>query len=178
MIRKTILGTLTAVFALTASFAFAETAKNSSTTKSMKKAEVHLENKTTSSSTRPLLRDRANASSTKMVDSACAKTAVDIRKASLISIYGKFTNTLNSALATREEAVKSSFDQTTKKARQEARTTARSTYKKSVKSAYDTMKSSEKTTMKTYASSIKACGGTSAEASDESSDGSIADSIN
>jgi hypothetical protein len=31
--------------------------------------------------------------------------------------------------------------------------------------------------MKTYASSIKACGGTNSEASNEASDGSIADSI-
>lgn len=159
MFKKTILGTLTTVVALaTSTVAFAETR--------------------TASSTHPLLRDRTEtASSTKMVESTCAKTAVDARKTSLMSIYGKLATSLSSALSTREDAVKASFDLTTKKTRQEARKAARSAYKKSVKSAYDTLKTAEKSAMKTYTSSIKACGGTNAEASDESSDGSFADSI-
>ena len=177
MLRKTIFGTLTMAFALTASFAFAENSGMSTGTRALKKVEERIENRLNSSSSRPLLRDRANASSTKMLDSTCAKTAVDTRKASLISVYEKFTTSMNSALSAREDAVKASFDLTTKKARQEARTAARTTYRKAVKSAYETLRTTEKSAMKTYASSIKACGGTNAEASDEASDGSIADSI-
>jgi len=181
MIKNTILGTLAVAFALTATVALAE----GTTTRPIKKLENRIENKMenrmedkmNASTTRPLLRDRGNASSTKMVDSECAKTAVDVRKASLVSIYGKLSTSISAALSDREDAVKASFDQTTKKARQDARTSARSAYKKAVKSAYSALKTSEKSTMKTYSSSIKACGGNNAEASDESSDGSIDSSI-
>lgn len=173
MLRYTILGTLTTALALTSTAAFAETGKTASSTRPI----IKLENKLNASTSRPLLRDRANGTSTKMVDSVCAKTAVDTRKASLVSIYAKFTGTLNTSLSTREDSIKTSFDQTSKKTRQEARTAARGTYKKEVKAAFETLRTNEKSTMKTYSTSIKACGGTNVEASDEASDGSIADSI-
>lgn len=181
MFKKTILGTLTIAFALTASVTLAET---HSPIRPLERLENRIENKinngtsSMASTTRPLLRERANASSTaKMVDSVCAKTAVDVRKASLVSIYAKFTSSLNTSLAAREDAVKNSFDQPSKKTRQEARTAARNNYKKEVKAAFETLRKSEKARMRTYASSIKTCGGKNAEASDEASDGSIADSI-
>ncbi len=173
MIRNTILGTLTLAFALTASVALAE----GTTTRPIKKMGDRIENRMNASTTRPLLRDRANASSTNMVNSTCAKAAVDVRKASLVTIYGTFSSSMSTALSAREDAVKASFDQTTKKARQEARTAARTNYRKAVKAAFEALRTNEKSTMKTYASSIKTCGGTNAEASDEASDGSIADSI-
>ncbi|MEI6490584.1 MAG: hypothetical protein WCO16_02360 [bacterium] len=177
MIKNTILGTLAVAFALTATVASAE----GTTTRPIKKLENRIENRAenrmNASTTRPLLRDRGNASSTKMVDSVCAKTAVDVRKASLVSIYGTFSSSMSSALSAREDAVKASFDQTTKKTRQDARTAARTNYRKSVKAAFETLRTAEKGTVKTYANSIKACGGTNSEASNEASDGSIADSI-
>lgn len=173
MIRNIILGTLAIAFALTATVTFAE----ATTTRPIGRLENRIENKMNSSTTRSLLRDRTNASSTKMVDSTCAKTAVDARKVSLVTIYAKFTSTLNTSLATREDGIKASFDQITKKARQDSRTTARSTYKKDVKAAFETLRTTEKDAMRNYANSIKACGGTNTEASDEASDGSIADSI-
>ncbi len=173
MLRYTILGTLTAVFALTATVTLAERTD----TRPLRNIENRVEDRIKASTTRSLLRDRGNASTTKMATSNCAKTAVDVRKASLVSIYSKFASSTISALSIREDAVKASFDQTTKKARQDARTAARNTYKKSVKTAFEALKTTEKTTMRTYADSIRACGGTNAEASDELSDGSVADSI-
>jgi len=100
-----------------------------------------------------------------------------VRKTSLVSIYATFSSSVSAALSAREDTVKASFDQTTKKARQSARTAARTAYRKAVKSAFEIMKTGEKAAMRTYTSSIKACGGTNTEASDEASDGSIADSI-
>ncbi len=158
--------------------ALAENTGNASSTHPLQKLEnkiqTRIENHVNASTTHPLLRDRENTgSTTKMADATCAKAAVTVRKTSLVATYATFTTSLNSALSTREDAVKASFDQTTKKAREEARKTARAAYKKSVKSAYEKLRSNEKSALVTYTASIKACGGNNAEASSESSDGSI-----
>ncbi|MEI8061969.1 MAG: hypothetical protein WCG97_01600 [bacterium] len=189
MIKKGIFGILALALVLSATVAFAENTGNASSTRSLQRLENRIQTRTENrensstthldaSSTHPLLRDRENnGSTTKMVEANCAKAAVTVRKTSLVATYATFTTALNSALSTREDAVKASFDQTTKSAREDARKTARSNYKKSVKSAYGTLRSSEKSALVTYTASIKACGGNNAEASSESSDGSIDSSI-
>lgn len=173
MLKKITFGICSLSLALTATVALAETGSNSSSSRS----ENH-EIKKVASTTRSLLRDRVVvASSTKILDVTCAKAAVDVRKTSLVSAYDKFTSTFKSALSSREDAIKASFDKGTLIERRDARKTARATYRTSVKNAYDSLKSSEKSALKTYDSALKICGGKGEEASGEKTDGSLSESI-
>lgn len=186
MIKKITFGAIAIAMALTTTVAFGEGSGdglgrelgiNASSSLNQRRATSTREVKTASSS-RPLLRGRPNASSTHpLADSICAKAAVDVRKAALTPIYKTFTDAINLALGVREDAIKASFDQTTKKTRLEARKAARSNYKKSVKGAAATFRTSERAALTVYRNSIKACGGNASEASVEDSDGNFVDAI-
>ena len=192
MIKKLIFGTLALSFALTATVAMAEARnalpaprpgnlrdrmgaeenRNASEGTSMMRGEMRGEKNAMGAE-----RNRNDSGSASMVDSTCAKAAVDVRKTAVLASYKTFTDSLTSNLSTREDAIKASFDQTTKKARADARKTARDNFRKSVRSSAETLKTSERATLTTYRNSIKACGGNGAEAGGEDSDGNFIESI-
>jgi hypothetical protein len=103
--------------------------------------------------------DRKNGSSTKpLINSTCAKAAVDVRKPALSTAQDVFFASTKTALLAREDGIRASFDQLTERDRVLARVNARNTYKKSVKDAMEILRKSQKTIMDTYSNSIKACG--------------------
>lgn len=178
MVKKLIFGSLALSFALTATVALAEerNALPMPRVNNLRDRIVGEQNRNASET--KMIGERRNGSSTApMADSTCAKAAVDVRKTATLASYKTFTDSLNSNLSTREDAVKASFDQTTKKARADARKAARDTFRKSIRSAAETLKTSERATLTTYRNSIKACGGTGAEAGAEDSDGNFIESI-
>lgn len=102
---------------------------------------------------------KENKEEAKVLDTVCAQTAIGNRETSLITALDTFSASAKSALEARKAGLVSAWGNTVAKDRQTARKTAETTYRSSMKSAHDTLRSARKTAWSAFNTEIKKCSG-------------------
>src|SRR3989344_7508615 len=102
---------------------------------------------------------RGNSAESKVVDIACAQTAVEARDTAIISAFGTFSTSIQTALETRKNAVKDAWAKTTSSERASARRVANQAYNTSAKEAHRTLNTARKTAWDTHKRDMKKRGG-------------------
>ena len=110
-----------------------------------------------------MMRNHSSSTSKKMIDGACAGTAVEKRENALIAGLDTFNASMKTALTARATALKDAWSKTTQDERKTSRKTGRSSFETASKDARTALKSARKSAWTTFQTDIKACGGTGKE---------------
>ena len=137
------------------SFAYAEEMKNTNATTASSINGEHMK------TTGEMMRN--NKAQKKMIDGACASTAVEKRENALIAGFDTFNTSIKDALNTRKVSLKEGWMKTTKSERNTTLRSGRQAFEKSSKSARTALRTVRQNAWASFKTDIKACGGTGME---------------